>query len=60
VGGGNNTSLAGNLAAGASPNLCNGCGTTSNQVLIALAVDDSNVYLADHAFGVEKLLQVPK
>jgi hypothetical protein len=57
--GGTSAQIAGNLAGGVPAMLCTGCGTY-NQALIALAVDNNNVYLADHAANVDALLEVQK
>jgi hypothetical protein len=60
VTGGGVTPVAGNLTGGIPGLQCTGCGGGPNQYPIAIGVDASHVYLADHAANVNALLEVPK
>ncbi len=60
VTGGGAIPVAGNLTSGLPGSLCTGCGGSYDQYPIAIGVDASHVYLADHAANVNALLEVPK
>jgi hypothetical protein len=60
VTGGSSVAVAGNLTGGVPEMLCSGCGSGYNAPPIAIGIDTSHVYLADHATNVNALLEVPK
>jgi|HubBroStandDraft_1064217.scaffolds.fasta_scaffold64066_2 hypothetical protein len=60
VTGGTGTPVAGNLANGAPPQPCSGCGSPDTQDSTTIAVDASHIYLADHAANVNELLEAPR
>lgn len=60
VTGGRSIPVAGNLTGGIPGVGCTGCGGGDNQYSIAIGVDASHIYLADHAANVNALLEVSK